>query len=113
VQIPYWWDKLTSSLAATLYQVRPDLFLEPPQGTPIPPTAAPVTESLTPPSQLMLHTNVTKNVDPAGWWMSPQYSGIRAFWDGNKLITSLGRELNPPPEFVAQLPNFALDCMLL
>jgi hypothetical protein len=34
--VPYWWDRKIESLAATIYSHRPDLFAEPPAGTPIP-----------------------------------------------------------------------------
>jgi hypothetical protein len=36
VQIPFWWDRKYESLASTIYSHRPDLFSEPPRGTPIP-----------------------------------------------------------------------------
>jgi hypothetical protein len=36
VQVPYWWDRKYETLAATIYSHRPDLFQEPPLGTPIP-----------------------------------------------------------------------------
>ena len=36
IEVPYWWDKKISSLAATVYNQRPELFKEKPLGTPIP-----------------------------------------------------------------------------
>ena len=36
VQVPYWWDRKISSLEATIHSVRPELFQEPPLGSPIP-----------------------------------------------------------------------------
>ena len=36
IEVPYWWDRKMSSLAATVYNTRPDLFTEKPQGNPIP-----------------------------------------------------------------------------
>jgi hypothetical protein len=36
VKIPHWWDRKLESLASTIYSHRPDLFSEPPMGTPIP-----------------------------------------------------------------------------
>ena len=35
-QVPYWWDRKIESLAATIYNTRPDLFKETPKGNPIP-----------------------------------------------------------------------------
>jgi hypothetical protein len=36
IEVPFWWDRKYSSLSATVYSQRPDLFSEPPKGTPIP-----------------------------------------------------------------------------
>lgn len=38
ISIPYWWDMRMSSLKATLYQHRPDLFTKEPTGLSIPTT---------------------------------------------------------------------------
>ena len=40
IEVPYWWDKQIDSLAATVYNTRPDLMKTKPQGKPIPLTAA-------------------------------------------------------------------------
>jgi hypothetical protein len=36
IEVPYWWDRKNESLAATVYNQRPDLFTEQPTGTAIP-----------------------------------------------------------------------------
>ena len=36
VEVPYWWDRKFNSLASSVYQQRPDLFKDPPMGSPIP-----------------------------------------------------------------------------
>jgi hypothetical protein len=36
IGVPYWWDRKYESLAATIYTQRPDYFLDPPLGKPIP-----------------------------------------------------------------------------
>ena len=36
IEVPYWWDRKPESLAASIYNVRPDLFEVEPQGKPIP-----------------------------------------------------------------------------
>ena len=36
IEVPYWWDRKLPSLAATVYNVKPDLFEVKPQGTAIP-----------------------------------------------------------------------------
>jgi hypothetical protein len=53
IEIPYWWDRKYESLAATVYNQRPDLFTEHPKaGSPIP---------LTPPSTVERTTKESKN----------------------------------------------------
>jgi hypothetical protein len=47
IEVPYWWDRKHSSLAASIYSQRPDLFTEPIQGPPIPSTAPTSTEQST------------------------------------------------------------------
>ena len=39
IEVPYWWDRRMSSLAATVYNIRPDLFKEKPEGIAISATA--------------------------------------------------------------------------
>lgn len=48
--MPYGWDRKIDSLAATIYNERPDLFTEKPQGEPIPLSPAPseYTKNLSP-----------------------------------------------------------------
>ena len=36
IEVPFWWDKRISSLKATIYNKRPDLFKMQPVGSPIP-----------------------------------------------------------------------------
>ena len=36
IEVPYWWDRKLPSLAATVYNTRPDLFETEPQGKSIP-----------------------------------------------------------------------------
>ena len=36
IQVPFWWNKKSESLASTVYDVRPDLFSETPIANPIP-----------------------------------------------------------------------------
>ena len=50
IEVPYWWDRKLTSLASTVYNVRPDLFDIKPQGNAIP---------LTPPSSKSASNTVT------------------------------------------------------
>jgi DNA ligase-1 len=48
-------------------------------------------------------------LDPSGWWVSEKLDGVRAYWDGSRLITRLGNEIRAPDWFVTGLPAFPLD----
>ena len=47
--------------------------------------------------------------DISGWAMSEKLDGVRAYWDGKKLISRQGHAFSPPKGFTAQFPPFALD----
>ena len=48
-------------------------------------------------------------LDPRGWWMSEKLDGVRAYWDGSKLLSRLGNVLHAPDWYVACLPPMPLD----
>src|SRR3954452_6919092 len=48
-------------------------------------------------------------LDPAGWWLSEKLDGVRAYWDGGKLLSRLGNVLHAPDWFVEKLPAHPLD----
>jgi DNA ligase-1 len=50
-----------------------------------------------------------EHVDPAGWWMSEKLDGMRAYWDGTRLLSRLGNVIHAPDYFVAELPRQPLD----
>lgn len=41
--------------------------------------------------------------------MSEKLDGIRAYWNGKKLLTRQGKEFNPPVAFIKNFPPFELD----
>jgi DNA ligase-1 len=43
------------------------------------------------------------------YWVSEKYDGVRAFWDGKKLISRQGNEYHAPSWFVAHFPITPLD----
>ncbi|HEY4059938.1 MAG TPA: DNA ligase [Kofleriaceae bacterium] len=47
--------------------------------------------------------------DLTGWWMSEKLDGVRAYWDGTRLISRLGNEFYAPAWFIAGLPETPLD----
>lgn len=58
---------------------------------------------------LLLAQSWTTDVDLAGWWMSEKLDGVRAYWDGSRLVSRLGNVLHAPDWFLAPLPKTPLD----
>lgn len=48
-------------------------------------------------------------MDLAGWWLSEKLDGVRAYWDGTKLLSRLGNTFFAPDWFTAHLPSEPLD----
>lgn len=60
---------------------------------------------------LML-ANVLQNssgIDLDPYWVSEKYDGVRAFWDGKRLISRQGNEYHAPSWFIADFPEVPLD----
>lgn len=49
------------------------------------------------------------DLNVTGWVMSEKLDGVRAYWDGDQLISRSGRVLSPPQSFTQGFPSFALD----
>jgi DNA ligase-1 len=60
-------------------------------------------ENQTPP--LLLANVWNPSINPAGWWMSEKYDGLRAWWDGRKLWSRKGNLIHAPDYFLAELPR--------
>ena len=43
--------------------------------------------------------------DPMGWWMSEKLDGVRAIWDGEKLLSRSGKTFCAPGWFINDLPK--------
>lgn len=48
-------------------------------------------------------------MDIAGWLVSEKLDGVRAFWDGKRLLSRQGNPFAAPNGFVAHFPPFELD----
>ncbi|MFV0481240.1 MAG: DNA ligase [Campylobacteraceae bacterium] len=59
-------------------------------------------------SDLML-LETFKNENVSGWLMSEKLDGVRAYWDGGKLLSRNGNVFNAPAWFTQDFPNFPLD----
>jgi DNA ligase len=49
------------------------------------------------------------NQDLSGWWLSEKLDGVRAYWDGEKILSRLGNLFHTPDWFTAHLPPIPLD----
>ncbi|MDX1353790.1 MAG: DNA ligase, partial [Thiomicrorhabdus sp.] len=58
---------------------------------------------------LMLLKNYQLNQDVTGWLMSEKLDGVRAYWDGQHLVSRQGNIFNAPTWFTKGFPKFALD----
>jgi DNA ligase-1 len=48
-------------------------------------------------------------MDIAGWYMSEKLDGVRAYWNGDQLLSRQGHAFNAPAWFTKAFPPFALD----
>ncbi|WED23129.1 DNA ligase [Vibrio sp. JC009] len=49
------------------------------------------------------------DIDVKSYWMSEKLDGIRAIWDGSKLLTRSGKQIHAPSWFVKDLPDFMIE----
>ena len=59
------------------------------------------------PELLLLKTYKDQNI--SGWVMSEKLDGIRAYWDGENLLTRNGKIIYAPKWFTKDYPNFEID----
>ncbi|MEA1916208.1 MAG: DNA ligase [Campylobacterota bacterium] len=59
--------------------------------------------------ELVLLKNYTKDVNVTSWFVSEKLDGIRAYWNGKRLISRSGKTLNAPKFFTEDFPPFELD----
>ena len=71
-------------------------------------TGGSATASGVAPPVLLAHPwdNVT---DLTSWWMSEKLDGVRAYWDGTRLLSRLGNEFFAPDWFIEKLPSHPMD----
>jgi len=59
--------------------------------------------------KLFLLKTYEDDLNVTGWTVSEKLDGVRAYWDGRKLISRSGRVFNPPASFTQGFPPFMLD----
>jgi DNA ligase-1 len=72
-----------------------------------PPPKDPAAVSEGPP--VLLAERWDNAADLSGWWLSEKLDGVRAWWDGRRIVSRLGNELFAPDWFLAGLPATPLD----
>ena len=58
---------------------------------------------------LLLAEKYHQDIDLAAYWVSEKLDGVRAFWDGQQLISRRGNPFAAPSWFTADFPAVALD----
>lgn len=61
------------------------------------------------PPQLQLANVYSDDIKLDSYWVSEKYDGVRAFWDGNQLLSRQGNVIHAPVWFVKPLPKTKLD----
>lgn len=61
------------------------------------------------PPLLLANDYEQAEVELSGYWLSEKYDGVRAFWDGARLLTRAGNIIHAPDWFTRGWPNTALD----
>jgi len=59
--------------------------------------------------ELFLLNNYTSDKNVSSWYMSEKLDGVRAYWDGEKLISRSGKVFNAPKFFIKDFPKHKLD----
>lgn len=76
-------------------------------GAPVTPLPSRTGEEKAPP--LLLAHSWDNEADLTGWWMSEKLDGVRAFWDGERMVSRLGNPFHVPDWFLENLPRTPLD----
>lgn len=58
---------------------------------------------------LILAEIYREDVNPADYWVSEKLDGVRAYWDGSRLLFRSGQVIQAPDWFTRELPRTALD----
>jgi DNA ligase-1 len=59
--------------------------------------------------EMMLPEVYDEGCEVSDWLMSEKLDGVRGYWDGQKMWSKNGKDLQPPDEFVRGLPGFPLE----
>lgn len=59
--------------------------------------------------EIMLPLVYKEGIDVSDWLMSEKLDGVRAYWDGSRLLSKNGHAFHPPPTFTENFPDFELE----
>jgi len=59
--------------------------------------------------ELFLLKKYQEDMNISGWYMSEKLDGVRAYWDGEKLLSRNGKVFNAPLFFTKEFPKTKLD----
>lgn len=59
--------------------------------------------------ELLLLNKYNKDINISSWYMSEKLDGVRAYWDGEKLISRNGKVFSVPKFFIKKFPQMKLD----
>ncbi len=59
--------------------------------------------------ELLLLKAYEEGLEVKGWLMSEKLDGVRAYWDGKKLLSRSGKEFAVPTWFIQDFPPFSID----
>jgi DNA ligase 1 len=70
---------------------------------------APAVVAAAPPPLLLANDYDDVAVDVSRYWVSEKYDGVRAYWDGQQLVTRAGNTIHAPEWFTLGWPTEPLD----
>lgn len=70
---------------------------------------APALAAAAPPPLLLANDYDQADIDLSRYWLSEKYDGVRAYWDGGRLLTRAGNTLQAPEWFTRGWPDTPLD----
>ena len=70
---------------------------------------APAIAAAAPPPLLLANDYDQAEVELSRYWISEKYDGVRAFWDGRRLLTRAGNPIHAPEWFTLGWPETPLD----
>lgn len=101
------WSRLGTFLALILVLGTPPVVADVSAHTVTAPETT--TEQTATPPSLILANVYREGINLSRYWVSEKLDGVRAYWDGSRLITRGGHPIAAPDWFTASFPTIPLD----